>query len=252
MGHPLRTRFAHDIVTEFLPPKKDTKEQNVVIFCTGMPSSPSKSKLLKFWSEKNYWAFHPRYRGSWESDGEFLEQSPHLDILDVLDGLYTQFSSIESQPKTFSLQPDNIFIIGCSFGGPAAILCSKDPRITKILAISPVIDWSVEGPDEPFEWFGDYVKQAFGQAYRFPKQNWKRLREEKFYSPINNINEIDGSKIMIMHAYDDRVIPIETILKFQELTNCNLHTSKKGGHFSTNRSKHWRHFRTIRKFFHSK
>ena len=52
-----------------------------------MPSIPSKQPLSDFLAAKGFWVIYPRYRGAWESGGEFLAKSPHEDILDVLDEL---------------------------------------------------------------------------------------------------------------------------------------------------------------------
>src|ERR1700690_1536481 len=90
----LRTRFARDIVAEFLPPARRGKKQRVIILCDGMPSIPRKQPLAEFLARKGYWVFYPRYRGAWESGGEFLRRSPHLDILDVVDGLQDEFREV--------------------------------------------------------------------------------------------------------------------------------------------------------------
>ena len=82
-----RTRFKKEIVCEFLPPARAGKKQRVIVLCDGMPSIPRKQGLASFLAAKGYWVFYPRYRGAWESDGEFLKTSPHLDILDVIGEL---------------------------------------------------------------------------------------------------------------------------------------------------------------------
>ena|ERR1700690_2779014 len=82
-----RTRFKGEIVAEFLPPARPGKREKVIILCDGMPSIPSKQPLVKFLAAKGYWVFYPRWRGAWESGGQFLAKSPHLDILDVIDEL---------------------------------------------------------------------------------------------------------------------------------------------------------------------
>src|SRR5271169_2690380 len=115
----LRTRFARDIVTEFLPPAR-RKIQRVIILCDGMPSIPRKQPLAEFLSTKGYWVFYPRYRGGWESGGEFLQRSPHLDILDVIDGLQREIREL-AFGKRFRVQADEVFVIGGSFGGTAAL-----------------------------------------------------------------------------------------------------------------------------------
>jgi hypothetical protein len=73
---------------------------------------------------KGYWVFYPRWRGAWESDGEFLEKSPEQDLRDVMDELPKGVREAAFGQR-FKLSPDEIFVIGGSFGGTAAILASR-------------------------------------------------------------------------------------------------------------------------------
>ena len=113
----LRTRFKRDIVAEFLPPSRARRKQHVIILCDGMPSVPRKQPLAEFLARKGYWVFYPRYRGAWESDGIFLERSPHEDILDVIEELPSGVKE-STFGRRVLLSPDAIFVIGGSFGGP--------------------------------------------------------------------------------------------------------------------------------------
>ena len=79
-----RTRFKKEIVAEFLPPPRPHKKEKLIVLCDGMPSIPHKQPLATFLSQKGYWVIYPRYRGAWESGGQLLEKSPHVDILDVI------------------------------------------------------------------------------------------------------------------------------------------------------------------------
>src|SRR5215831_6624047 len=119
----LRTRFKREIVAEFLPPARTTKQDRVIILCDGMPSIPRKQPLAEFMAKKGFWVLYPRYRGAWESGGDFLARSPHEDILEILDELPTDVEEI-AFGKRFRLAPDQVFVIGGSFGGAAAILLS--------------------------------------------------------------------------------------------------------------------------------
>ncbi len=110
-----RTRFKKEIVAEFLPPARKTKMDRVIILCDGMPGMPTKQGLARFLSSKGYWVIYPRYRGSWESGGEFLKKSPHLDISDVIDELPKGLKE-NTLGKKFKLSPSEIFVIGGSFG----------------------------------------------------------------------------------------------------------------------------------------
>jgi len=93
-GPMFRTRFRQQILAEFLPPTRERKTQKVVILCDGMPSIPRKQSLSEFLATKGFWVIYPRYRGAWESDGHFLEKSPHQDILDIIDDLPKELEEI--------------------------------------------------------------------------------------------------------------------------------------------------------------
>jgi len=105
MLHMFRTRFREQIVAEFLPPSRARKVQKVVILCDGMPSIPSKQPLMEFLSRNGYWVIYPRYRGAWESAGQFLEKSPHEDILDIIADLPKEIEEI-AFGRRFRLLPD--------------------------------------------------------------------------------------------------------------------------------------------------
>jgi esterase/lipase len=248
----LRTRFKKDIVAEFLSPARKTKKDKVIILCDGMPSVPSKKHLLEFFSKKGFWVFHPRYRGSWESDGKFLAQSPHLDILDVINGLYQGIAGTTdfdyNYIPTFKNHPDEVYIVTSSFGGPAALLASRDKRVTKVFVFSPVIDWTKPGKDEPLESLAAYTKHAFGNGYRTAKDGWKKLASGTFYNPVNHIDGIDGTKVFIIHSKDDTITPYSETKKFAVQTKSTLITLSRGGHLGTSLLLKPRFYNLFKKF----
>lgn len=231
-----RTRFKNQIVTEFLPPARARNAQKVIILCDGMPSIPRKQPLAEFLSKKGYWVFYPRYRGAWESDGEFMEHSPHEDILEVIDELPKGVKDLAFGQK-FSLSPDKIFVIGGSFGGTAAILCSLDHRVTRVIANCPVVDWSILAKSEKAETsnksYAAYIREAFGNGYRLSDKNWKKLHGGKFYNPTHHLSEIDPAKIMMFHAKDDPYVPWRSVDRFARKTGVKLKLLARGGHLRT-------------------
>src|SRR6202789_2109256 len=174
-----RTRFKEKIVAEFLPPSRPHKTQKLIILCDGMPSIPRKQALSEFLAAKGFWVIYPRYRGAWESDGRFMEKSPHEDILDIIDDLPQEIEEI-AFGRRFRLSPDKIFVIGGSFGGAAAILASLHPRVIRVVANCPVVDWKILDRSEKVETsqanYAEYIREAFGNAYRLSDANWKKLR----------------------------------------------------------------------------
>ena len=232
----LRTRFARDIVTEFLPPARRVKKERVIILCDGMPSIPRKQPLAEFLSAKGFWVFYPRYRGAWESGGEFLERSPHEDILDVIGGLQREFREL-AFGRRFRVRADEIFVIGGSFGGTAALLCSLDERVKKVIANCPVVDWSILPREQKKETsnssYAAYIREAFGEAYRLSDRNWKKLSKGKFFSPSYHARQMNAAKIMMFYAEDDPYVPYRSVQRFAKLTGAELKLFRRGGHLST-------------------
>ncbi len=249
----LRTRFKKEIVAEFLPPARPGKKQKVIILCDGMPSIPRKQALADFLARKGYWVFYPRYRGAWESDGQFLEKSPHEDISDVIDELPKGIRDIAFKQR-FPLTPDEIFVIGGSFGGAAAILSSLDARVKKVIANCPVVDWAILRGAEKTETsnpnYAAYIREAFGTAYRLSDRNWKKLSSGTFYNPSHHLGEIAPSKIMMFHAKDDPHVPHASVERFAQRAGVKLKSLQRGGHLKTEHivQKYWPE---IKKFFES-
>ena len=249
-----RARFKKEILAEFLPPTRPGKKQKVILLCDGMPSIPRKQPLAGFLAARGYWVFYPRYRGTWESTGEFLHTSPHLDILDVIEELPKGVRDVTFGQKFF-VSPDEIYVIGGSFGGAASILASLHPRVKKSIATCPVVDWSVLAHSEKAETsnpsYAAYIREAFGLAYRLSDRNWNKLRTGTFYNPANHIQQIDPSKVMMFHAQDDPYVPYASVARFARRTGIRLKSLKRGGHLSTDQTVR-RYWREIRRFFEEK
>jgi hypothetical protein len=247
--YPLRTKFKKEIICEFLPPVK--KSNKVIILAAGAPGYPKKNELLSFLSEKGYWVFLPRYRGSWESGGSFLEKSPHEDLLDIMDELPKGFIDILSRKKYTIAKPE-IYIIGGSFGGPAALLASKDPRVKKAVALASVIDWRIDGKDEPMHEFERFVKEGFMNGYRFTQKNWDKLKNGTFYNPIAEWAVFDPRKILLVHGKKDGSCPIKLAEKFAYLTGCYFTLLPDAEHMGVGGAMEPRIWKSIQKFFKEK
>lgn len=244
----LRTRFKKEIVCEFVVP--ECKSNKVIIICGGAPSYPSKEELMFFLVKKGYWVFMPRYRGSWESDGVFLEKSPHIDVLDIIDSLSYGFLDLWNNEK-YVIKNPKIYLLGSSFGGPAVLLASVHKLVKKVVALFPVVDWCVDSKVEPFEKFKSFTRRAFGQGYRANEKNFDKLRNGTFYNPIAHTHKMDKNKIYIIHAKDDEVVLPSTSIGFCKKIGCKLTLLKKGGHLSTSNVLKSKFYNKIEKFYNS-
>lgn len=227
-----RTRIGKDIVAEFALPlsAKHIKAGKVAIFATGAPAMPGKNVLLDFLARKGFYVIAPRYRGSWESAGRFLLKEPTEDIREVIDALNKPLMSLyEGKAYAFPKKP-KVYIFASSFGGPAGFLLSKDKRVAKVVAFSPVCDWRVRSEAEPLEHMDHFVKLAYGEGYRLASGAWKKLAKGDFYNPMTALGRVDGEKSLIFHARNDEVVPFSSVFDFAYTTGATLKASNKGGH----------------------
>ena len=148
--------------------------------------------------------------------------------------------------------PKELYVVGVSFGGPAAILAIRDPRVTKAIVFSPVIDWQVDSRVEPMDWLEKFTHEGFGEAYRFSHGDWLRLKKGKMYNPVRHTKEIDGKKLLIIHAKDDKIVPYRPTAQFVKKTGAKLITLKRGGHLSFSLLMKPRWQRVMRNFLRAK
>lgn len=237
----LRTRFG-DIVSEYLPPER--KSRKVAVLCGGMPGYPGGGRLARTLAARGYWVFIPRYRGSWESGGIFLQKSPHEDVLAVISGVEKGFVDAWSGTKHSIVRPQ-VVLVGSSFGGPAVLLASRDPRVRSVIALAPVIDWrAMENTVEPIAFIERFVRDGFGQGYRTADDAWKKLASGSFYNPATALKNVDGKKVLMVHSRDDEVVPCAVTKAFAKDIGATFVELRSHGHLGLSRSLHpvlWRH-----------
>lgn len=244
-----RTRFANDIVAEFLP-AHNLSSQKVAILTPGCPGYPGgKTELMKLLARQGFWSIVPSYRGTWESRGEFLALSPHEDVLDVMDGVragfYDLWGGTEHQVKDAAF-----YLLGGSFGGAAALLASRDPRVKKAATLSAVVDWrEQENTMEPLNVMAEYLPSAYGMAYRTHPDAWKRLSMGDYYSPVYVQEELDASKLLLIHAKDDLVVHAAPARKFSEEIGARYIELQKGGHMGVHHAALPRIWKYVKRHF---
>lgn len=191
---------------------------------------PSKRTLMEKLSVLGYWSFLPRYRGTWESDGEFLKESPTQDVLYLLDALPQVFTDIWNKTE-YKFKPSEVILIGSSFGGAVALDASRDKRIKKIIAFSPVVDWTVF-PESDLKTELEYLKEGFGNVYRFKDTGYKKLCAGKYCNPVNTENELKGKRICVVQAKDDKAVPWRETVGFARRVGADIILERRGGHYS--------------------
>jgi esterase/lipase len=223
-----------NIIFEFTIPLK--KQKGVILLLNGMPSVPKQNKLMESLSKSGYVAIFPRYAGTWESSGLFLAKSPVDDIRQLCSELNSKKLLIENYAhKKIKILTSNIIIIGTSFGGTVALHLADDPLVKKVIALSPVIDWKYYAGAKTHEinhQLKNFIREGFGQAYRFKDQGWERLAEGKLLAQIKNMPKKMSSKITIVFDKADTVTIPQPIMDYAENENISLKKINGLGHIS--------------------
>lgn len=240
-----RAKLAGDVLVEFLPPRRPSNR--VVIILDGLPTQPSKAPLVKWFAKKGFWAFHLRYRGTWESGGQFLDHEPAQDVFDVIDALPGGFKTVWSE-EVFRVNPNQVCVVGSSFGGCTALMCALDDRVDRVVSLAPVTDWTAPTPGEPHDYLERVVNEGYGGAYRFSHVDWERLGRGEFCQPIAHKEAFDHKKLFIIHAEDDTVVPVEQTRTFLEHVPATHRFLKRGDHLSASALMRWSLSRSVLTF----
>jgi len=185
---------------------KSTNAKGTIILLDGLPSNPlSKNKLMQKLSKSNYDIFFPRYEGTWESKGIFLERNPSEAIIEFIKKL-KEGQELENK-KYFAKK---IFILGASFGGGVALDIANKYNIDKIFVVSPVTSFKTIDGIETLE---NYLKKEQSKNYRFNSKRWRELMIDKILDL--NFNEIkEPFNIYIATGKNDDEVKEKEVIEF--------------------------------------
>jgi|SRR3989344_3307627 len=206
------------IVCEIAFPKKDKKKGRVVIILPGLPEYPRPKKIIENMARKGYYVIYPRYRGTFESEGEFLKESPAKDIGDLISSIKNgeEYEEIYGHKK-FKIPVKKITIIATSFGGSVALdLINLNIKIDKIILGSPVTDYKNHGNrgvEQDLKNLKNFLLEGFSNLYRFnPSQFDKLIRGDIISFPAKTVGA--SFPIYLVHGKKDKTISFEKSEKF--------------------------------------
>ena len=221
-----------DIIFEFSPSEES---RGVVIVCDGLPSVPKQKELLSDLSSLGFFVIYPRYRGTWESGGEFLKESPTEDIKDVIDLIKKGKITELYADKEFEIKNKNIYLIGSSFGGVIALSLAENEDVSKVVVLSPVVDFSKHNDnnnEQDLVWLGSFIKKAFGQGYRFSNENWHKMTKGEILNPSQELDKEKSEKVLILYDKSDESIDYNKIENYSFKNNIKTIEVKNIGHLS--------------------
>lgn len=228
-----RGRF-DDIVFEF---GISGQSRGMIVVCDGLPSVPKQKDLLTRLNAVGFDAFYPRYRGTWESGGEFLARSPALDIADFVGFLKKGTVTELYKNATFQITGP-VSIVGSSFGGTIALALTDNPRIEKIVAFSPVVDLvshNSGGNEQDLGWLDGFISRAFGNGYRYKSDDWKVMMAGSLFNAPASISSERAKDILIAYDRSDGTVDHKKITDYCTKNSIKNIVSENEGHlnFST-------------------
>lgn len=154
---------------ESLTTTGETASHGTVIICDGIPAAPCRRELMNDLAAGGWNVVLPRYRGTWESSGAFLEDDPARDIIRLAE------SVAADEAKTPSGQPLSgpITLLGSSFGGWVAARAASCSAVSRAVLVSPMIEPTQIRAE--LESLRLYLTDNLPGSYRFDGRNWKNL-----------------------------------------------------------------------------
>ena len=64
--------------------------------------------------------------------------------------------------------------------------------------------------------------RVFGSGYRLSDRNWNKVMGGNFFNPMHQVDEIDGSNVMMFHAKDDPYHSVKTVVGFAKQVGATL------------------------------
>lgn len=198
-----------------------------VILCDGLPSVPQRHDLMRDLAARGFHVVHPRYAGTWESSGTFLEHSPTEDIVSVAEVIARGELGAESGPLT---------LVGSSFGGSVALCAAEACGAVRVVAFSPVTDFTAIA--EEISSLGVHLREARSGAYRFTADGWARLSNGSLLDPGA---ERLPAATTIVAGTDDAQVPYNEISAYCANKSVRLVAKRDAGHisFTKVRERHW-------------
>lgn len=173
---------------------KTANESKAIVFLLGLPGSPKEYEVFEYFKSEGFDIFLPRYEGTWESKGEFLERSPSIAVEELLSALQSGVFLEDGQ----EYKAEHLFVLGASFGGGVSLIL-RAKSIKAISALSPVISFNKV---KRIESLGTYLTTQEKENYRFRDSQWNELISDVLYSPLRDMS-ISPDKVLIIAGKDD-------------------------------------------------
>ncbi len=202
--------FAEDNFFEFLVHKKPAK---AIILLPGFPSNNNQDEIMHYFFDQGYNVFFMRYKGMFQSEGEFLSKDPSDDVVDFVNFLKKgRVINLWNDTRVSFTNTKYIVVTGSFSGAIALSTISKIKNIKKIILFSPVWDYSLHNEtykEQELAHLTKFVKKAWNNLYNFTFDNIQEqmnLFEDCLWE--NYHSKLDDKKILVFQDPKDQTTSI--------------------------------------------
>ena len=208
--------FAKEIFFEYKTRKEPSK---AIIILPGFPSSNKEDEIINTLFEKGYNVFFMRYKGSFQSEGKFLEKDPTKDIKEFVNYLETgKTKNLWDETESLFKNTEYIILTG-SFSGAIALGVNED-KIKKIILCSPVWDYTEhnkDGDEQEFTHLTRFVKKGWNNLYKYTfKDIQEQMKKFENCKWKNYKEQLKNKQILILHDPKDDTTSIKHTKKHLE------------------------------------
>ncbi len=201
-----------------------------LLVCPGLPGIPKEQPLLKRLVQDGFNVLYPRYAGTFESDGSFLQQSPVDDLMGMLEIVEKPFTELYGLTER-QIKLGKLIILGSSFGASVGmVLASKIPADG--IFIAPVANFETQGDyegEQSMQEIMGFVKRSNKHTYRFAEGGREKLNDGILIPPLADF-DYSNSKVLLFHGKDDSTVNPNQSKNISKKTGIELH-ELPGGHF---------------------
>lgn len=210
MAKPILKAYYGGIFFEFVVHKDPA---DAIFILPGFPSSNNKDDLMRFLYEKGFNVFYLRYRGSFQSEGYFLESNVVDDMIKSINyinrGNVTSLWDIEEK----SFKNKKLILLSGSFGGViiCGIAAKLENLISKIILSAPVWDFNKHNTtykEQDLSHLLKFVKRAYINLYKINFNDLIiRLNKFKELSPEYYLKRLN-CPVLVLHNPEDKTVSI--------------------------------------------
>jgi len=213
------------IVCEYL---LSTESRKAILLIEGLPAVPQRVEFMNRLREKGYSVFYPRFRGTWESQGNFLKENPAKDVLEVINVINQGIKLSE----TVGYVSSDFYILATSFGGAISLSLQKNDKIKKIISLSQISYFTkVTG----IQTLKSHLRDVFTMAYRFTDEDWENLISNKIIAPLKDFDSTTSTKHLVISGELDEQILIGELKEFCLKNLISIKSYPNVGHISYSR-----------------